>query len=61
MRTVPLYTGVGDRGATALFDGTQVSKAYPRVAAYGEVDELNAVIGLARAAGLPDDRERERE
>lgn len=58
MRAVPLYTGVGDRGATALFDGTQVSKADPRVAAYGEVDELNAAIGLARAAGLPDDLDR---
>lgn len=55
MPTVPLYTGVGDRGATALFDGTRVSKADPRVSAYGEVDELNAALGLVRAAGLPDD------
>ena len=55
MRTVPLYTGVGDRGATALFDGTMVPKDDPRVAVYGDVDELNATVGLARAAGLPDD------
>ena len=55
IRTVPLYTGVGDRGATALFDGTLVSKTDPRVAAYGDIDELNASIGVARAAGLPDD------
>ena len=50
-----LYTGVGDRGTTALFDGTTVPKDDARVAVYGDVDELNAVVGLARAAGLPDD------
>ena len=49
---VPLYTKTGDRGDTGLFDGTRVSKADPRVAAYGDVDELNAWIGLARANGL---------
>ena len=52
---MPLYTGVGDRGTTALFDGTTVPKDDARVAVYGDVDELNAVVGLARAAGLPDD------
>lgn len=52
---MPLYTGAGDRGATALFDGTTVPKDDARVAVYGDVDELNAVVGLARAAGLPDD------
>ena len=50
-----LYTGVGDRGTTALFDGTTVPKDDARVAVYGDVDELNAVVGVARAAGLPDD------
>ena len=50
-----LYTGVGDRGATALFDGTTVPKDDARVAVYGDVDELNAVVGVARAVGLPDD------
>ncbi len=50
-----LYTGVGDRGTTALFDGTTVPKDDPRVAVYGDVDELNATVGVARAAGLPDD------
>ena len=49
---MPLYTGVGDRGNTALFDGTTVSKTDPRVGAYGDVDELNAAIGLAHASGL---------
>ena len=50
---MPLYTGVGDRGTTALFDGTIVSKADGRVMAYGEVDELNAIIGLAHSLELP--------
>jgi cob(I)alamin adenosyltransferase len=45
-----IYTKTGDTGETGLFDGTRVSKADPRVDAYGDVDELNAVIGLARAS-----------
>ena len=44
-----IYTKTGDAGETALFDGQRVSKADARVAAYGEVDELNAWLGLARA------------
>ncbi|MDE3155277.1 MAG: cob(I)yrinic acid a,c-diamide adenosyltransferase [Acidobacteriota bacterium] len=44
-----IYTRTGDAGETSLFDGTRVSKADPRVAAYGDVDELNAFVGLARA------------
>ena len=44
-----IYTRTGDTGETALFDGTRVSKADPRVEAYGEVDELNAWLGLVRA------------
>jgi cob(I)alamin adenosyltransferase len=47
---VKIYTKTGDDGGTGLFDGTRVSKADPRVAAYGDVDELNAGLGLARAA-----------
>ncbi|RMD95446.1 MAG: cob(I)yrinic acid a,c-diamide adenosyltransferase [Alphaproteobacteria bacterium] len=43
-----IYTRTGDAGDTALGDGARVSKADPRVAAYGTVDELNATIGLAR-------------
>ena len=50
-----IYTRTGDSGETGLFDGTRVSKADPRVAAYGEVDELNAWLGLARASGLDDE------
>ena len=52
-QTVKIYTRTGDGGETGLFDGTRVSKADPRVAAYGEVDELNAWLGFARAS-LPD-------
>ena len=43
-----IYTRTGDRGDTALSDGTRVAKHDPRVEAYGTVDELNATIGLAR-------------
>ena len=50
-----IYTRTGDAGETSLFGGTRVSKADSRVDAYGEVDELNAWLGLARAAGLDPD------
>jgi cob(I)alamin adenosyltransferase len=49
---VKIYTKTGDRGETSLFDGTRVLKTDPRVAAYGDVDELHAVIGLAIAHPL---------
>lgn len=45
-----LYTKTGDDGHTGLIGGARVSKDDPRVACYGEVDELNAAIGLAIAA-----------
>jgi cob(I)alamin adenosyltransferase len=48
---VKIYTRTGDGGDTALFDGTRVRKSDPRVEAYGHVDELNAMLGLARASG----------
>ena len=47
-----IYTKTGDSGETDLFDGTRVAKSAGRVGAYGEVDELNAVIGYARALGV---------
>jgi len=50
-----IYTKAGDAGETSLFDQTRVSKGDPRVDAYGEVDELNAALGAARAAGLDAD------
>jgi cob(I)alamin adenosyltransferase len=43
---VKIYTKTGDRGETGLFDGSRVPKYTPRVEAYGEVDELNAVLGM---------------
>ncbi len=44
-----IYTRTGDRGETALFDGSRTTKSDPRVALYGGVDELSSVLGLARA------------
>ena len=44
-----IYTRGGDTGETSLFGGERVKKSAPRVAAYGEVDELNSVVGVARA------------
>jgi len=45
---VKIYTKTGDQGETGLFDGTRVAKSDPRVSAYGDVDELNAWLGLVR-------------
>lgn len=50
-----IYTKTGDSGDTSLFDGTRVRKTDLRVAAYGDVDELQACLGVARAAKLPHD------
>jgi cob(I)alamin adenosyltransferase len=47
--TVKIYTRTGDAGETGLLGGSRVSKASPRVAAYGDVDELNAWLGLVRS------------
>jgi cob(I)alamin adenosyltransferase len=52
---VKIYTKTGDSGDTSLFDGTRVRKTNPRVVAYGDVDELQSCLGMARAAGLPAD------
>lgn len=42
-----IYTKTGDKGETGLIDGNRVSKANPRIVAYGTVDELNSNVGLA--------------
>ena len=44
-----IYTRTGDDGDTGLFGGGRVAKDDQRVEAYGDVDELNAVLGMARA------------
>jgi cob(I)alamin adenosyltransferase len=49
-----IYTKTGDDGETGLFGGGRVPKDNARVAAYGEVDELNSAIGAARAAAPTD-------
>lgn len=43
-----IYTKTGDQGQTGLYSGRRLSKAHPRVEAYGTVDELNAFVGLLR-------------
>ncbi|MAQ19787.1 MAG: ATP:cob(I)alamin adenosyltransferase [Sandaracinus sp.] len=50
-----IYTKTGDAGDTGLFGGARVSKADPRVEAYGDVDEVNSHLGVARAHGLGED------
>jgi cob(I)alamin adenosyltransferase len=50
LRITRVYTRTGDKGTTALVGGARVAKDSRRVECYGEIDELNAVIGLARSA-----------
>ncbi len=45
-----IYTKTGDKGETGLLDGSRVAKNDLRVAAYGDVDELNSVLGIVRAS-----------
>jgi cob(I)alamin adenosyltransferase len=47
--SMKIYTRTGDEGETGLFGGGRVPKDHPRVAAYGDVDELSSTIGVARA------------
>ena len=49
-----IYTKTGDGGETALVDGSRVGKDHARVAAFGDVDELNAGLGVARVHAGPD-------
>jgi len=48
IRITRVYTRTGDAGETALVGGRRVPKDSPRIEAYGTVDELNAILGLAR-------------
>lgn len=47
-----IYTRTGDEGETSLFAGGRIHKDHLRLHAYGTIDELNSVLGLARALGL---------
>ncbi|EMA59575.1 cob(I)yrinic acid a,c-diamide adenosyltransferase [Halorubrum lipolyticum] len=49
-----IYTKRGDEGQTDLRDMTRVSKGSPRIEAYGNVDEVNSLIGLAQPSGYDD-------
>ncbi|MEM6706607.1 MAG: cob(I)yrinic acid a,c-diamide adenosyltransferase [Acidobacteriota bacterium] len=53
-RITKVYTRTGDDGTTALGTGTRVPKESLRIAAYGTADELNSVLGVAVASGVPD-------
>ncbi len=50
-----IYTKSGDEGQTGLFAADRVGKDHPRIEACGTIDELNAVLGLARSVELPAD------
>ncbi|MBE2264970.1 MAG: cob(I)yrinic acid a,c-diamide adenosyltransferase [Flavobacteriales bacterium] len=56
-----IYTKTGDKGTTGLFSGQRVAKHHIRVEAYGTVDELNSIIGLARTCTVPPSLEKELE
>jgi cob(I)alamin adenosyltransferase len=55
VRLTRIYTRGGDAGQTSLGDGSRVPKTDLRIEAYGSVDELNSLIGLALAGDLPDE------
>lgn len=54
VRLTKIYTRTGDTGETGLVDGSRLPKSAPRMAAIGDVDELNSAIGVALTHGLPD-------
>src|SRR3954471_22649213 len=53
-RLSKIVTRTGDAGTTGLGDGSRVGKDSPRIAAIGEVDELNSMLGVVLASGVPD-------
>ena len=54
-RLTRIYTRTGDQGTTGLGDGSRIGKESLRIAALGDVDEANSVIGLLLCEALPDD------
>jgi cob(I)alamin adenosyltransferase len=55
VRLTRIYTRAGDGGETSLGDGSRVRKTDPRIEAYGTVDEVNSLLGLALAGPLPEE------
>ena len=51
--TMKIYTKTGDDGTTGLFGGRRVAKNDSRIEAYGTVDELNSVLGIALSTDMP--------
>ncbi len=49
-----IYTKSGDKGSTSLYSGQRVSKDSPRVSAYGDIDELNSILGVIRSQTVHD-------
>jgi cob(I)alamin adenosyltransferase len=54
-RITKVYTRTGDKGLTSLIGGKRVSKDSSRVSAYGDIDELNAVLGIVRSQAMDDE------
>lgn len=59
MKKSPIYTRTGDKGTTALVDGSRVAKNSVRIEAYGTVDELNSFIGVLIASEPLTDADRQ--
>ena len=55
VRLNKIYTRTGDAGQTGIVGGSRLPKSAPRMAAIGDVDELNSAIGVALTHDLPDD------
>ncbi len=54
VRLTKIYTRTGDKGETGLVDGSRLPKSAPRMAAIGDVDELNSAIGVALTQKMPE-------
>ncbi len=52
---MPVFSRKGDDGTTGILGRQRLSKAHVRIEAYGEIDELNSLIGLVRTMHLPDE------